>query len=163
MCCLLWFRSWCLLLNFTGTWRQNTKLVSSPSLLFGCWGATGCLHTFFLLQKVWRTNTPNVFSFWSSAQRGAVHRFAEHCHHVHSEEGKAACQTCCVFFFFFDVMRVFLVCFFGCDVFKRLVSFQGMFEPYMKSFYVRSTDPTHIKTLKVAARFVHRWANKCSE
>ena len=25
-----------------------------------------------------------------------------------------------------------------------------MFEPYMKSFYVRSTDPTHIKTLKVA-------------
>lgn len=26
---------------------------------------------------------------------------------------------------------------------------QGMFEPYMKSFYVRSTDPTHIKTLKV--------------
>lgn len=28
---------------------------------------------------------------------------------------------------------------------------QGMFEPYMKSFYVRSTDPTHIKTLKVGA------------
>lgn len=26
-----------------------------------------------------------------------------------------------------------------------------MFEPYMKSFYVRSTDPTHIKTLKVRA------------
>ena len=25
-----------------------------------------------------------------------------------------------------------------------------MFEPYMKSFYVRSTDPTHIKTLKVS-------------
>uniref|UniRef100_A0A3P9JRF9 Adaptor related protein complex 3 subunit beta 1 n=1 Tax=Oryzias latipes TaxID=8090 RepID=A0A3P9JRF9_ORYLA len=25
---------------------------------------------------------------------------------------------------------------------------KGMFEPYMKSFYVRSTDPTHIKTLK---------------
>lgn len=113
MCCLLWFRSWCLLLNFTGTWRQNTKLVSSPSLLFGCWGATGYLHTFFLLQKVWRTNTPNVFSFWSSAQRGAVHRFAEHCHHVHSEEGKAACglSDLLCFFFFFDVMRVFLVCF----------------------------------------------------
>lgn len=28
---------------------------------------------------------------------------------------------------------------------------QGMFEPFMKSFYVRSTDPTHIKTLKVSA------------
>ncbi|XP_078812156.1 AP-3 complex subunit beta-1 isoform X2 [Oryzias latipes] len=26
---------------------------------------------------------------------------------------------------------------------------KGMFEPYMKSFYVRSTDPTHIKTLKL--------------
>lgn len=26
---------------------------------------------------------------------------------------------------------------------------QGMFEPYLKSFYVRSTDPTMIKTLKV--------------
>lgn len=26
---------------------------------------------------------------------------------------------------------------------------QGMFEPFMKSFYVRSTDATHIKTLKV--------------
>ncbi|KAK7895904.1 hypothetical protein WMY93_021229 [Mugilogobius chulae] len=25
----------------------------------------------------------------------------------------------------------------------------GMFEPFMKSFYVRSTDPTHIKTLKL--------------
>ncbi|KAK0140886.1 AP-3 complex subunit beta-1 [Merluccius polli] len=25
----------------------------------------------------------------------------------------------------------------------------GMFEPYLKSFYVRSTDPTHIKTLKL--------------
>uniref|UniRef100_A0A8C9YIP6 AP-3 complex subunit beta n=1 Tax=Sander lucioperca TaxID=283035 RepID=A0A8C9YIP6_SANLU len=28
---------------------------------------------------------------------------------------------------------------------------KGMFEPFMKSFYVRSTDATHIKTLKVAA------------
>ncbi|KAK2818678.1 hypothetical protein Q5P01_024239 [Channa striata] len=26
---------------------------------------------------------------------------------------------------------------------------KGMFEPFMKSFYVRSTDPTHIKTLKL--------------
>ncbi|KAM9307033.1 AP-3 complex subunit beta-1 [Pholidichthys leucotaenia] len=26
---------------------------------------------------------------------------------------------------------------------------KGLFEPYMKSFYVRSTDPTHIKTLKL--------------
>lgn len=27
---------------------------------------------------------------------------------------------------------------------------QGMFEPYLKSFYIRSTDPTQIKVLKVA-------------
>ena len=26
---------------------------------------------------------------------------------------------------------------------------QGMFEPYLKSFYIRSTDPTQIKILKV--------------
>ncbi len=26
---------------------------------------------------------------------------------------------------------------------------QGMFEPYLKSFYIRSTDPTQIKVLKV--------------
>uniref|UniRef100_A0A8C6KQI6 Adaptor related protein complex 3 subunit beta 1 n=1 Tax=Nothobranchius furzeri TaxID=105023 RepID=A0A8C6KQI6_NOTFU len=31
----------------------------------------------------------------------------------------------------------------------NLLSKQGMFEPYMKSFYVRSTDSTHIKTLKL--------------
>uniref|UniRef100_A0A673XP27 AP-3 complex subunit beta n=1 Tax=Salmo trutta TaxID=8032 RepID=A0A673XP27_SALTR len=30
-----------------------------------------------------------------------------------------------------------------------LLSRQGMFEPYMKSFYVRSTDATHIKSLKL--------------
>uniref|UniRef100_A0A673H168 AP-3 complex subunit beta n=1 Tax=Sinocyclocheilus rhinocerous TaxID=307959 RepID=A0A673H168_9TELE len=29
---------------------------------------------------------------------------------------------------------------------------KGMFEPFMKSFYVRSTDATHIKTLKVKHR-----------
>lgn len=28
---------------------------------------------------------------------------------------------------------------------------QGMFEPYLKSFYIRSTDPTQIKILKVSA------------
>lgn len=27
---------------------------------------------------------------------------------------------------------------------------QGMFEPYLKSFYIRSTDPTQIKILKVS-------------
>lgn len=27
---------------------------------------------------------------------------------------------------------------------------QGMFEPYLKSFYIRSTDPTQIKVLKVS-------------
>uniref|UniRef100_A0A8C8EUB9 AP-3 complex subunit beta n=1 Tax=Oncorhynchus tshawytscha TaxID=74940 RepID=A0A8C8EUB9_ONCTS len=30
-----------------------------------------------------------------------------------------------------------------------MFSRQGMFEPYMKSFYVRSTDATHIKSLKL--------------
>ena len=29
-------------------------------------------------------------------------------------------------------------------------SFQDIFEPYLKSFYVRSSDPTHIKLLKVS-------------
>lgn len=32
------------------------------------------------------------------------------------------------------------------------LSCQGMFEPYLKSFYIRSTDPTQIKILKVSAR-----------
>lgn len=31
----------------------------------------------------------------------------------------------------------------------RPLSRQGMFEPYLKSFYIRSTDPTQIKILKV--------------
>jgi len=26
---------------------------------------------------------------------------------------------------------------------------RGMFEPYLKSFYVRSNDPTHVKLLKL--------------
>jgi len=30
-----------------------------------------------------------------------------------------------------------------------------MFEPFMKSFYVRSTDATHIKTLKVKQTCLH--------
>lgn len=30
-----------------------------------------------------------------------------------------------------------------------LLFVQGMFEPYLKSFYIRSTDPTQIKILKV--------------
>jgi AP-3 complex subunit beta len=28
-------------------------------------------------------------------------------------------------------------------------SFQGMFEPFLKSFFVRTSDPTHIKLLKL--------------
>lgn len=32
---------------------------------------------------------------------------------------------------------------------------QGMFEPYLKSFYIRSTDPTQIKVLKVTKHFSH--------
>lgn len=35
-------------------------------------------------------------------------------------------------------------------VVTRVLFKQGMFEPFIKSFYVRSTDATHIKTLKVA-------------
>lgn len=35
---------------------------------------------------------------------------------------------------------------------KNTLSCQGMFEPYLKSFYIRSTDPTQIKILKVSAR-----------
>jgi len=27
--------------------------------------------------------------------------------------------------------------------------FQGMFEPFLKSFFVRTSDPTHIKLLKL--------------
>ena len=30
------------------------------------------------------------------------------------------------------------------------LSCQGMFEPYLKSFYIRSNDPTQIKILKVS-------------
>uniref|UniRef100_A0A8C0JBC6 AP-3 complex subunit beta n=1 Tax=Chelonoidis abingdonii TaxID=106734 RepID=A0A8C0JBC6_CHEAB len=32
---------------------------------------------------------------------------------------------------------------------KAALSVQGMFEPYLKSFYIRSTDPTQIKILKL--------------
>lgn len=34
---------------------------------------------------------------------------------------------------------------------RNALSCQGMFEPYLKSFYIRSTDPTQIKILKVSA------------
>lgn len=34
---------------------------------------------------------------------------------------------------------------------------QGMFEPYLKSFYIRSTDPTQIKILKVSDRQQWVW------
>ena len=34
---------------------------------------------------------------------------------------------------------------------------QGMFEPYLKSFYIRSTDPTQIKILKVSDGQKCRW------
>lgn len=30
-----------------------------------------------------------------------------------------------------------------------------MFEPYLKSFYIRSTDPTQIKVLKVLSLYPH--------
>lgn len=39
------------------------------------------------------------------------------------------------------------VCF---SISSCLCVLQGMFEPYLKSFYIRSTDPTQIKVLKVA-------------
>lgn len=35
------------------------------------------------------------------------------------------------------------------------LSVQGMFEPYLKSFYIRSTDPTQIKILKVSPVLGH--------
>ncbi|NXD25473.1 AP3B1 protein, partial [Spelaeornis formosus] len=35
------------------------------------------------------------------------------------------------------------------ESYLNMFDFQGMFEPYLKSFYVRSTDPTMIKTLKL--------------
>lgn len=34
---------------------------------------------------------------------------------------------------------------------RNALFLQGMFEPYLKSFYIRSTDPTQIKILKVSA------------
>lgn len=34
---------------------------------------------------------------------------------------------------------------------------QGMFEPYLKSFYIRSTDPTQIKVLKVVFNSSWLW------
>lgn len=34
---------------------------------------------------------------------------------------------------------------------SSVVVFQGIFEPFLKSFYVRSTDPTHIRILKLEA------------
>lgn len=37
----------------------------------------------------------------------------------------------------------------GCDPGHRLSPPQDMFEPYLKSFFVRSSDPTHIKSLKL--------------
>ena len=30
-----------------------------------------------------------------------------------------------------------------------MIFFQGMFEPFLKSFFVRTSDPTHIKLLKL--------------
>ena len=32
---------------------------------------------------------------------------------------------------------------------KSFFSLQGMFEPFLKSFFVRTSDPTHIKLLKL--------------
>jgi len=35
------------------------------------------------------------------------------------------------------------------DLLFTFLYFQNMFEPYLKSFFVRSNDPTHIKLLKL--------------
>lgn len=60
----------------------------------------------------------------------------------------------------------------------RALLCQGMFEPYLKSFYIRSTDPTQIKVLKVSdgqkwcslsaslphthrPTHIHRWPPQC--
>lgn len=74
-------------------------------------------------------------------QRGSVRRAAEHRHHVHSEEGEAVHKTL--------VQSIPLIAFPISFIFLLICLEQGMFEPHMKSFYVRSTDATHIKTLKV--------------
>lgn len=82
-------------------------------------------------------NLSVVSASWT--QRGAVHRSSEHSHNVHSKEGESPCGWMSALS---DLNRDF----------SQLSSFpnkQGMFEPFMKSFYVRSTDATHIKTLKV--------------
>ena len=45
---------------------------------------------------------------------------------------------------------IFVLRYFHIFVFKSCILFsQGMFEPFLKSFYIRSSDPTHIKLLKV--------------
>lgn len=40
--------------------------------------------------------------------------------------------------------------------------FQDMFEAYLKSFYIRSSDPTHIKLLKVSDNISFNAGTQCN-
>lgn len=40
--------------------------------------------------------------------------------------------------------------------------FQDMFEAYLKSFYIRSSDPTHIKLLKVSDNISFNAGMQCN-
>uniref|UniRef100_A0A8C9G659 Adaptor related protein complex 3 subunit beta 1 n=1 Tax=Pavo cristatus TaxID=9049 RepID=A0A8C9G659_PAVCR len=72
-----------------------------------------------------------------NAAGSAVYCSAKYCHYVNSEKGKPCLEF--VKLHYIELRQTFYVC----------SIFQGMFEPYLKSFYVRSTDPTMIKTLKL--------------
>lgn len=45
--------------------------------------------------------------------------------------------------------KVFFDKFSKMNMLLTILYFQNMFEPYLKSFFVRSNDPTHIKLLKL--------------
>ena len=55
------------------------------------------------------------------------------------------CNFDCLFLFFVCVGHDLTVLLFFMFVFVL----QGMFEPYLKGFFVHSSDPTHIRLLKV--------------
>ena len=66
------------------------------------------------------------------------------------------CSTICNFNSLFDWFFVCMDCGIICYslvavlLFSRIVFvLQGMFEPYLKGFFVHSSDPTHIRLLKV--------------
>lgn len=129
-------------LSSTGIWPQSMKSTWSLSHWCDSWEATGnTVKTWSLLPLLnsWNLSIVSV----SVTQRGAVHRASEHSHNVHSEEGESPSVD--------EQFKGLKLRFF----LTQFPNKQGMFEPFMKSFYVRSTDATHIKTLKVMI-FVHQ-------